>query len=114
MPFIEQGRRMIIKDWCIGGLDEIQPGDRCYVHYKRMVDEWKASPRWTTAHKIYKRLLEEEKPRGFQFVSTNGVLGPYEIGNMDDYAAMWLAWQVFFQLHVIPYELEKREANGDI
>ena len=49
MPFVTQERRYRIK----GSLEEIQPGDRCYVFYKEMVEKWKAEPRWTTAHNIY-------------------------------------------------------------
>ena len=102
MPFIEAGRRELIEK----GLflpKAIQPGDKCYLHYKRMVDCWRANPRWTTAHNIYKamrggsRLSYANNPEGF-----------------DSKIAEELAWLVFFQLYVMPYELKKREENGDI
>ena len=99
MPFITQERRKIIEEgvgtWKVQSW--WQPGDRCYVFYKKMVEQWKANPRWTTAHEIYKEVLFEPWTE-----------------NRDDSTAKELAWQVFFQLYVIPYELKKREDNGDI
>ena len=94
MPFIKRYRRDEIADEL---LDEFQPGDLCYIHYKKMVDQWKANPRWTTAHEIYKDLIFGPVPEG-----------------LDNEAAKELAWQVFFQLHVMPYEENKRKLNGDI
>lgn len=98
MPFIRASRRYVIDKGGLGldGLGVIEPGDRCYVFYKEMVDKWKASPRWTTAHYIYLH-LDLQSPI-----------------NEDDWVAQKLAWQVFFQLYVMPYELKKREENGDI
>ena len=97
MPFITQERRKIIDEQGLEGLDVIQPGDLCYVYYKQMVDRWKANPRWTTAHRIYKDLHE--------FPSN---VSP------DQCVAKDLAWQVFFQIYVMPYEEKKRAENGDI
>jgi hypothetical protein len=111
MPFITQDRRDLIDQYDIEELanpetfaDRIQPGDRCYLSYKKMVDQWKANPCWTTAHEIHKDIVlkHQSRERGDGFAS------------YDDLCAAYLAWQVFFQLHVIPYELEKRAANGDI
>jgi hypothetical protein len=93
MPFIVQDRREAIAD---GALVNFQPGDRCYVFYKEMVSRWRANPRWTTAHEIR---LDMHKP---------------QLVNVDDRIAEDLAWQVFFQLHVMPYEEKKRLENGDI
>jgi len=96
MPFITPERREIIsQNLC---LVTIEQGDRCYVCYKEMVEKWRAEPRWATAHDIYKDVVL----RGTQF-------------GVSDYAvALELAWQVFFQIHVMPYEQLKRDANGDI
>jgi hypothetical protein len=96
MPFITQDRRTAINEHGLGVLAEILPGDICYAFYKPMVDAWKANPRWTTAHYIYKEMVYylEEDP--------------------DKFAAYSLAWQVFFQLYVMPYEYQKRAENGDI
>ena len=100
MPFIkEERRKMVDKDQYASvskTLEGIQVGDRCYFYYKPMVDRWTANPRWTTAHEIYKDMICEV---------------PYEI---DDNVAVHLAWQCFFYFHVVPYEEEKREENGDI
>lgn len=95
MPFITQNHREKI---CTGELApfEVQVGDLCYQYYKPMVDQWKDSPAWTTAHYIYKDVCLNI-PEG-----------------NDRTLAKSLAWQVFFQLHVMPYELKKREENGDI
>jgi hypothetical protein len=68
-----------------------------------MIERWKVNPRWTTAHEIYKeirgksRIYWANNPEGF-----------------DSLIAEELAWLVFFQLKVMPYELEKMEQNGDI
>ena len=98
MPFIKQDRRENI-DHILTCPDSggPEPGDRCYVFYKGMVDRWRAKPRWTTAHEIVTDLYES-----------------IPLDNVDDRVARGLAWAVFFQLHVMPYELKKREENGDI
>lgn len=107
MPFILQERRNRINDGALGicGLQTIEPGDLCYVHYKRMVDQWRENPRWTTAHNIRSNMF---------FGSEDG--NEIHAGNdtKDDFIAKELAWEVFFQLEVIPYEILKRDANGDI
>lgn len=90
MPFVTQNHRDL-PDMKIAG-------DRCYLVYAAMVEKWKESPRWTTADEIYQALLKCLRCE-------------YSI---QDQAAHQLAWQVFFQLHVMPYELKKREENGDI
>lgn len=97
MPFTtSEARRMT---------DTIGPtevGDRCFLAYRQMLRAWRASPRWTTAHEIYRdtilNLGEDRKSSP----------------NVDDIAARELAWQVFFQLHVMPYELQKRTLNGEV
>lgn len=94
MPFIKQDRR---DDMLNGNLKSPEVGDLCYKHYHRMVTLWKSNRRWTTAHELYRGMAQAKR----RFPDDEGV-------------AWELAWQVFFQLHVMPYELEKREANGDI
>jgi hypothetical protein len=97
MPFItSEARRMA---------DQIGPkevGDQCFLYYREMLRAWRASPRWTTAHEIYFDMRQR----------TNGDIGMAR--ELNDIAAHELAWQVFFQLHVIPYELQKRTMNGEI
>lgn len=72
------------------------PGDRCYNYYKQFVDEWRANPRWTTVDTMYQWVLKSHD------------------AEVKWETAKQLAWQVFFNLHVMPYELKKREENGDI
>jgi hypothetical protein len=74
-----------------------KPGDRCYVFYHHLMLYWRHDPCWTTAHDLYKEMLKDKSSYDW-----------------DDYTAYQLAWQVFFQLHVMPYEFTKREENGDI
>lgn len=97
MPFItSEARRMT---------DTIGPkevGDRCFIYYREMLRAWRTSPRWTTAHDLYIDMWKRTR-------------GPGALDRMlDDVAAHELAWQVFFQLHVMPYELQKRTLNGEI
>lgn len=94
MPFILKSRRPLIDSGSIKP-DLWEPGDRCYVYYKQMVQKWKASPRWTTADSIYRDVLLHNF-------------------TVEDRAAIELAWQVFFNLYVLPYELLKREEQGDV
>lgn len=69
------------------------PGDICYVEYKKLVDAWKKEPKWTTAHNL--------TTAWFDLAS-------------DEDTAHFLAWMVWFNLHVMEYEQEKRKTNGDI
>lgn len=103
MPFTEQSRRQPMLD---GTLQEPQPGDFCFKHYKPMVDAWKASPRWTTAHNLYAKLC---KDRLLDWSELNP--GPDHDTN---FYARDLAWQVFFIKYVMPYEDKKEKENGTI
>jgi hypothetical protein len=99
MPFIKQWRRNTIDSGGLGTLadhSEIEPGDICYVFYKPMVEQWKVNPRWSTAHRLYRELLE-------RFHNSD-----------DDEAAHHLAWQVFFNTYVMDYERRKELENGTI
>ena len=98
MPFIPvtPNRKAIDKN----GLKSCKSvGDLCYYHYRQMMDEWNKEPRWTTAHIIYVAMVNEQGSRDI---------------SLDGKIAYQLAWQVFFQLHVMPYEHKKRAENGDI
>ena len=91
MPFITSEARNMT--------DKIGPqvvGDRCFLVYRRLLRAWRAAPKWTTAHELYRDLDDA----GY--------------ATRDDQIAAKLAWQVFFQLHVIPYELQKRTLNGEV
>ena len=96
MPFIKPDRREILDAG--KQLLNPKPGDRVYPPYKKMVDRWNDDPCWTTAHNIYEEMVH----RGDDMHTGRGS------------AATNLAWQVFFQIHVMPYELEQRRINGDI
>ena len=105
MPFItSESRRMT---------DTIGPstvGDRCFLFYREMLRAWRASPRWTTAHDLYRDTVMlpgvQTHPAVIDIAQT-------AVDN-DNRAARELAWQVFFSLHVLPYELEKRTLNGEV
>lgn len=98
MPFITPERRAVIhQDGGLAMLHEVEPGDRCYVFYKQMVEKWRANPRWTTAHNLCAEFLERA-----------------ETMSADDMIASRLAWEVFFNIYVLPYEQRKRDENGDI
>jgi hypothetical protein len=75
-----------------------------------MVDRWKSNPRWTTAHEIYKGVILHRDSHD-TYDSEHSSLA-CEL--CDKLVSHELAWQVFFQLYVMPYELKKREENGDI
>jgi len=95
MPFISPESRFLLAS----GKDPETVGDICYLYYQRFIRRWKETPRWTTAHNIYKEWALERTCPG--------------IGE-DEIAAGDLAWQVFFALHVLPYEIEKRAENGEV
>lgn len=100
MPFIAQERRDIIDKEGLSSFHlpgGITPGDRCYLFYKEMIRKWKENPRWAIAHEIFAKLMIKDDWK-----------------DHDDVIAASLAWQVFFQLYVMPYEEEKRMINGDI
>jgi hypothetical protein len=95
MPFVDAQHRL--------NPDPMIPGDRCYVWYRWMMNEWKYERRWTTADRIYQRVRTPEHDR--------------EVASVEQFqqqCAKELAWQVFFVLQVMPYEEEKMEENGDI
>lgn len=95
MPFITKDRRIQVD---AGNYpSDIQPGDRCYKHYSRMVKKWKAEPRWTTAHEIYKDMLLDR---------------PYLVE--DESVACELAWQILMIWYILPYEQAKETENGTI
>lgn len=87
MPFVTPGHRKVP--------DPSIPGDRCYVWYRWMIDEWKKERCWTTADRIYATVMHPDE-------------------SLEQQRAKELAWQVFFLFKVLPYEEEKMEENGDI
>ena len=67
------------------------PGDRCYVEYQKMMDFWRLSPRWTTVDALAKQFCPDEMER-----------------------TLFLAFMVFFNRVVMPYEEQKVKEHGDI
>ena len=98
MPFISQDRREMLASPKIAPLT-LEPGDLCYIHYKEMLDNWRTNPRWTTAHAIFRDMVLYPKLKQ---------------ASKDNDAARALAWQVFFNLHVLPYEIDKRARHGEV
>jgi hypothetical protein len=83
-------------------------GDRCFLFYREMLRAWRKSPRWTTAHELYRDMVM------LPGVAPDPLNRPDKVQEYkDDRTAVELAWQVFFQLHVMPYELQKRTLNGE-
>lgn len=77
------------------------PGDLCFVYYRVIMDKWNRERRWTTADAIFGYILKR---------SVWLILAL----KFNHLRAIWLAWQVFFHIHVMEYEQAKREQNGDI
>lgn len=103
MPFTTQENRVKFPDTrpeCENLYDAHaggKPGDRCFIFYRPMIRAWRAAPVWTTAHELRKK-----KDNDLVYLGT------------DDRTSLNLAWDVFFALHVLPYEIKKREENGEI
>lgn len=93
MPFIPWERREKLdkEPW-----KSEMPGEDCYLFYKDMVQRWKANPRWTTAHQIYRDVMTNKSK------------------DINELTAQRLAWQVFFIWWVVPYEREVEKCNGQI
>jgi hypothetical protein len=114
MPFVKQERRKEIDRLGVVACSEY--GDICYYFYKLMVDRWKKEPRWSTAHIIYRDFILDDatgisKPNIYW--STFDLLQA-KFDLLDVKAALDLAWQVFFQKYVMPYEDLKENENGTI
>ncbi len=106
MPFInEQRRAKIRKD---GPMACEEFGDICFVFYEQMVKAWKREPRWRTAHRIYRDFFDDD------FYNYVRICLLWKFSHIDVINADDLAWQVFFQNYVMPYELIKEQENGTI
>lgn len=82
MPFVEDAHRK--------SPDLKIPGDRCYVHYEKMMRRWEENPKWRTIDALAERLYPN-----------------------DDDRAYFLAFMVHFVFHGVPYEEDRREENGE-
>lgn len=72
-------------------MNEVKPGDRCFVEYRQMMKKWAANPKWTTCDQILSAMFPDDSQRAF-----------------------FLAFLVFFMLKVMPYERMKQRENGDV
>jgi hypothetical protein len=108
MPFITKDRREAIERRGLAACQDF--GDPCFVFYKQMVEEWKKEPRWSTAHVLYRELIEDDSDL---FMDVCAVLA-YKFDPIDVKCAAKLAWQVFWDRYVLPYENEKEKLNGTI
>lgn len=91
MPFVKQCTRKALDE----GMDPMEAGDFCYRWYKMFMREWRQSPRWATADRLYSIVRHKDS-------------------SLQEQRAKELAWQVFFNLHVMRYERKKQKKNGDI
>lgn len=110
MPFIKAERREEISHLGLPACKDV--GDITYVFYCRMVHLWKQEPRWTTAHKIYKDFVLNSDDNVFYWAVNDTLVQKFDL--LDVKAGCDLAWAVFFQKFVMPYEDQKSADNGDI
>lgn len=89
MPFVKQDLRAPL---LLGDIDPKTVGDKCFLEYYEMIKKWRENPRWTTIHNILKE----------------------RFGLSDNQTAGILAFLEFYFNHGHPYEIEKKEENGDI
>jgi hypothetical protein len=109
MPFVIKEHRIEIRR--LGPIACQDVGDMCFFFYDKMVEKWKQTPRWTTAHGIYRDFCIEQTDRDFW----NPTIVLATVFPLEDIkTAVDLAWQVFFQKFVMPYEDQKIIDNGDI
>lgn len=73
---------------------------------------WKDNPRWKTAHRLFKAYEEQPEVEDFFQHIYNQVMHKFELD--DVVCASKLAYKVFFELYVMPYERRKRIDNGEI
>lgn len=110
MPFIEPKNRDRIK--LLGCEACTDVGDICFVFYTHLTDAWKHEPRWRTAHRLYRDLVIQ--PEGCDYFNYVYDRLQHRFELSDCVAACQLAWQVFFENYVMPYEKLKEEQNGTI
>lgn len=72
MPFIKQDRRAGALT-----LDNNEPGDKCYRHYKAFMDMWRKEPRWTTIDHYAKRIWGDDDQRAAALAL---LIGMYKVG----------------------------------
>lgn len=89
MPFVKQDLRAPL---ITGDIKPQAVGDLCFLEYSELMQKWRNNPRWTTIHNMLKD----------------------RFGLSDNQTAAFLAFLEFYFNHGHPYEIEKKEENGDI
>lgn len=119
MPFIDIPKRDEIAENGYGAAQEA--GDLCFIFYHEIMCRWFERPRWTTAHALKKEFVINPKMSlfvkevGDELIKAGKIYGAK--GGMDYndvFTAAALAYDVFFEYYVMPYEDKKRADNGDI
>src|SRR5581483_1143486 len=72
-------------------VSDVKPGDLCFVQYRKLMREWRKSPRWTTVDTLAAPIYPDPEHRAY-----------------------FLAFLVFFAFHAMPYERTKQRENGDV
>lgn len=119
MPFVvEQVRDEIAEK---GYQVAVQVGDLCYIFYHEMLLKFKEKPRWTTIHNLKKtyvinpKMDQHIREVGDELIKAGKLHGPTPVYEYNDlFAAAALAFDVFFNFYAMPYEVQKREENGEI
>jgi hypothetical protein len=122
-PFvIEEIRKRIIE---LGFKEADAVGDLCFIVYAELMRRWNESPRWTTIHYLKKEFVRDAAGSAFLKKVEEELIAA---GKMEDctcdeakkfdlldlFTASELAFDVFMAFHGIPYEIKKKEENGDI
>lgn len=109
MPFIPPNQRDAIK---LRGIEACETvGDVCYVFYCHLMTAWNEEKRWRTAHRLYDLECDPADNEYFQLVYSK-LEKKFELKDVAKASA--LAYKVWFQLHVMPYEIEMINKNGNI
>lgn len=110
MPYIEPEPRKYFDEHPTEAKTD---GDLAYVFYKELLKQWKAEPRWKTYASMRKaakdaRSMPTEMQKLVKGLAANGA------GVVDMIVAYDAAVDEINERYVKPYEIKKREENGDI
>lgn len=98
-----------------------QVGDLCFIFYHEILLKFKEKPRWTTIHNLKKTYVINPKMDthirevGDELTKVGKLYGVDKVYDYNDlFTAAALAFDVFFYFYAMPYEIQKREENGEI
>lgn len=86
-------------------------GDLCCLAYIPMVQKFLANTSWSTIHRIRKDVRDGTWNKVFLLSRAETI--PEHLQSEVD-TAVDLAWEVFFGLYGLKYEMEKRMTNGGV